>query len=334
MKWFKRAFLAALVAFSALYVIAIAKGSPNFYKELWAKKTQPKTAETDPKETPKPTPEPEPQPEALEGKLLFLVMGIDGKDVHSQKAKTQRTDTMIITAMDFDTGTIKMLNVPRDTMVKIRGSQQKLNAAFQQGGPETTMKAITELTGIALDKYVLVDYAVVETLVDAIGGIDYNIPWDMRWSDPTADPPLEINFKKGPTHIDGPRAIEFLRWRKNIPGVSMGESDGSDIYRIQNQQAFLKAVLKKAVSGSNLLKLPLIANELLSHIDTNIDVSTILKAAVGARKIRPEAMTGFTLPGSGQYVGGVSYWIEDRAETKKLVQENFSSFLKTPSQPK
>lgn len=332
MKWFKRAFIVALIAFLGMYLIAILKGAPNFYKEIFRSKDElaenPLKTEPDkPKETPKKE-EPEEEPEELEGKFFFLIMGMDGKDVFSETVRRNtRTDTMILTSLDFDTGEVVLMNMPRDTKIDWNGRTRKLNSVFGASGPEGTMDAINEITGLGVKQYALVDYEAVKDLVDSLGGVDFEVPWNMRWVDPTADPPLDINLKEGMQTLDGDKAIQLLRWRKNLPGMGNGGADGSDIHRIKNQQAFIKEVLRTALQRKNLVKLPQIATSVLKHVDTNIERSTIVKAAFGARKLNIDEMTMLTLPGEGKYIGKESFYVHYVTQTKTTVEAYFSNYL-------
>ena len=234
-------------------------------------------------------------------------MGIDGMDLTTEEAKHQRTDTMILTRINFDTGEVRMLNLPRDTQYKFpNGKYVKLNAGHATGGSELALKYINNLTGLQVEEYAKVDYMAVKNLVDSIGGVEFEIP-----------------FKSGLQTINGQQAIEFLRWRKNSPGIPM-PTDGSDISRIEHQQQFIKAVISQALSFKNVFKLPKILRVVLPNVETNIPIETILKMATSAGKIDTENIKTMTLPGHAENdAEGISYWIMNKAEADNLINENF-----------
>lgn len=256
--------------------------------------------------------------------ILFLLLGVDAKDV--SKSKGTRTDTMMLVNIDFNTGDVKILSIPRDTRVDIRGlsGKRKINAAHANGGPELSVKTVQDLLGVDLDYYVKVDYKVVKEVVDAIGGVEMDVPMNMKYDDPTADPPLHINLGKGVQVLNGDKSLQFLRFRK-------GYKD-ADIGRIKAQQQFMKAFMEQALKPKNLLKLPKMISAYYKYVDTNIPMGTLTKMAFSANKINTESIRAETLPGVGKdlYPSGkrVSYWIYDIQETDVLVQEMFSNYLK------
>lgn len=146
--------------------------------------------------------------------ITFLLLGVDSRD--ASKAKGQRTDTMMLCRYDDTTGKVSILSIPRDTMASIRGrkNKEKINHAHAYGGPELSVKAVKDLLGISLDYYVRVDYKIVEDVVELIGGVEVDVPMDMKYSDPYATPPLNINLKKGKQVLDGEESLQFLRYRK------------------------------------------------------------------------------------------------------------------------
>ena len=160
--------------------------------------------------------------------LTFLLLGIDTKDL--SKDSKERSDTMMLCKIDRSTGGISILSIPRDTKAFIRGrkNEERINHAHAYGGPELSVKAVKDLLGIDLDYYVRVDYKIVKEYVDLIGCVEVDVPQDMHYEDPTADPPLYIDLKKGKQVLDGDKSLQFLRFRK-------GYKD-QDIGRIRAQQ--------------------------------------------------------------------------------------------------
>ena len=249
--------------------------------------------------------------------ILFLMMGVDSADV--KKSKGTRTDTMMLTSVNFETGEINLLSIPRDTRVSIRGKEDKINHAHAFGGSELTMRTLREFTDLQVDYYVKVDYRAVKGIVDAIGGVELDVPQRMKYYDPTAKPPLSINIPKGLQILDGNNAHDFLRFRS-------GYAEG-DLGRIKAQQYFMKELLKQTLQPKNLFKLPKLIETYFDYVETNIPLSMMLKGAASAKKIDVENMVTNTVPGDNKRIGGIDYLIYNREETRTIIQEMFGDYL-------
>lgn len=259
----------------------------------------------------------------VKNEILFLLMGVDAQSV--KKSKGTRTDTMMLTKVNFETGEISILSIPRDTRVPVKGKQDKINAAHAYGGVDLTLQTVSDFLGIDVDYYVKVDYNIVQEVVNKIGGVEIDVPFDMKYKDPTAEPPLNINLKKGLQVLYGKEAHDFLRWRHNN-SYTVGYKEG-DVGRIKAQQYFMKELVKQTLKPKNLLKLPSLIETYFSNVETNIPLSTMLKGAASANKIDTENMVTDTVPGEGKYIGDISYYIFDREKTDIIVNEMFGDYL-------
>ena len=260
----------------------------------------------------------------VKNEILFLLLGVDAADV--KESKGTRTDTIMLFKMNFDTGAINLLSIPRDTRVLINGNMDKINHAHSNGGVKLTMKTIREFLNIDVDYFVKVDYEIVKNMVDAIGGVEIDVPQKMEYIeyDPSV-PPLNINIKKGLQVLDGKNAHDFLRWRTNndmTRGYKMG-----DIGRIQAQQYFMKELIKQTLKPKNIIKLPKLIEAYSQNIETNIPLSVIAKGALSAKKIDVENMKTATIPGEFLNLQTGSYWQYYKNDTKSLVEEMFGEYL-------
>jgi LCP family protein required for cell wall assembly len=261
--------------------------------------------------------------------LIFLLLGVDAKDLNN--AKGTRTDTMMLTRVNFDTGKISLLSIPRDTRTMVNGRLDKINAAHAYGGVDMSMEAVSDLLGIDINYYVLVDYQVVKDVVDAIGGVDIEVPFDMKYDDPTADPPLHINLKAGFQTLNGEQAHDFLRFRNNN-NYTVGYPDG-DVGRIKTQQYFMKELVKQTLTPKNIFKIPTLIKTYYDNVDTNIPLNYVLKGATMVNKIDPDLMETATIPGEGEYIGDISYFIYDGQEMQELVNSMFGDYIVEPMVP-
>ncbi|CCQ92625.1 Cell envelope-related transcriptional attenuator [[Clostridium] ultunense Esp] len=254
----------------------------------------------------------------MDGKddITFLLLGVDSKDV--SKSSGARTDTMMLCRVDKSTGDATILSIPRDTKARIRGRkyEEKINHAHAYGGPELSVKAVKDLLGIDLEYYVKVDYKIVREFVDLIGGVELDVPMDMKYSDPVADPPLYIDLNKGYQTLDGDKALQFLRFRKGYADQDLG--------RIKAQQQFIKAAADKALRPANIVNIPQMIKSYYNNVDTNIPLDVIMKFAMKANTFNTESIQAATLPGDTKYISGVSYFIPYEEETNKLVKSLFT----------
>ncbi|AFS78980.1 transcriptional regulator [Gottschalkia acidurici 9a] len=249
--------------------------------------------------------------------ITFLLMGVDAKD--AKKSEGQRTDTMIICRYDSTTGKASMLSIPRDTKAKIKGKrfEEKINHAHAYGGPELALKTVNELLDTDINYYVMVNYNVVRDFVDTMGGVEIDVPMDMRYSDPVADPPLSINLKKGKQTLDGDKALQFLRFRKGYADQDLG--------RINAQQEFIKSASKELLNPKNIFKLPKVVDTFVNNVDTNIPTKVMLQYALDVKNLDTEKMESNTLPGEAKMVDDLWYFIADKEESSKIIKDMFSN---------
>ena len=189
---------------------------------------------------------------------------------------------------------------------------------YSYGGPYLAMKTVKDFLNIDLQYYVTVDYLAVKKIVEAIGGVEIDIPKRMHYSDLADKPPLLIDFQPGLQILDGDDSIRFLRYRPKKEG---------DLGRVENQKLFMKEFIKQTLKPKNITRLPKMIKTYYDYVDTNIPMNAILKGIGTANKIDMENMKTATLPGEGEYIGHISYFIYDEEETKQLVQEMFGDFL-------
>lgn len=253
----------------------------------------------------------------VKNEVLVLMLGVDAKDVKNSKGT--RTDTMMLVRANFETGEINLLSIPRDTRVLVKGREDKINHAHAYGGTELSLKSVRDFLNLDIDYYVKVDYKAVKAVVNAIGGVEIDVPQDMKYKDPYADPPLNINISAGPQVLDGDKAHDFLRFRS-------GYKDG-DLGRVKAQQYFMKELMKQTLKPKNILKLDQLIKTYYDYVETNIPLSTMLKGALSANKMDVENMKTGTIPGTNKRIDGLDYLVYDEEETRALVEEMFGDYL-------
>lgn len=263
----------------------------------------------------------------IKNEILFLLAGVDSDDIN--KTNT-RTDTMMLMKVNFNTGKIDILSIPRDTRVKINGKTAKINSAHNNGGMALTLRTLREFLNLDIDYYVKVDYKLVMDVVDAIGGVEIDVPFRMKYDDTTKGfTPLHIDLQPGLQVLDGKNAHDFLRWRKNND-LKIQYAEG-DVGRIKTQQYFMKELIKQTLKPKNIFKLPTLLETYYKNVETNIPLKIVSQGMKLANKIDSENINAVVLPGEGKTIGGTSYFIHDESETKKVIEDVFSDYMDVTS---
>ena len=229
------------------------------------------------------------------------------------------TDTMVLIRFDPFSEKLTALSVPRDTRAYVQGyGMTKINEANVYGGPALTAQTVSELlNGVQIDRYVRINVQGVEKLIDALGGVTMYVPQDMKYQDDSQH--LYINLQKGEQHLDGAKALQFLRFRYDSYG---------DIGRIQRQQLLMRALTEQALNPRTISRLPKILSVVRENLDTNLSVEE-LSALVGfARNADREDVQMLMLPGDfgdGSYE--VSYWLPNYDEIDAMAYQYFETGL-------
>ena len=229
------------------------------------------------------------------------------------------SDTNILIGFDGQNGAIYGASIPRDTKAIINGKKHKINFAYNSGGSELLADTVSEQLGIPVDFTVSVDLKGFEALVDAIGGVDFEVPVDMDYDDPYQD--LHIHFSKGMQHLNGQEAMEVVRFRHNNDGSGYGTED---IGRMQTQQKFLKAVAKKMLSFENLISNPRKYAEIFGqYVDTDLSVTDLAWFGMQVLGMGVDKIDFSTLPNEWKY----PYIYLDPDETLALVNTYLNPYV-------
>ena len=256
-------------------------------------------------------------PSGMERKEHFFTILLGGLD-----DENGGSDTNLLVALDAENKTINVASLPRDTLLDVSWSVKKLNNAYHHGGFSQTMSEVSRLLGIPVDYYVTVDLRAFVELVDALDGVDFDIPVDMDYDDPEQD--LHIHFQAGPRRLTGQEALEVVRWRQNNDGSGYATAD---IGRIGTQQAFLTAVAKQTLQISNWDKIPGMAEIFAKWVETDLKLANLIWIGEQALTMGSENIVFHTLPGDGAgwYKGG-SYYVLDPEGTLELINAYFNPY--------
>jgi len=240
--------------------------------------------------------------------LTILLMGSDSRESQTDNRygdpnlyTGERSDTTILLHIGADRSFATAVSIPRDTWVMLPecprsgsnevggGFEAKFNTAFEIGGPGCTMKLVEQMTGLEIDHFAVIDFGGFTNVVDALGGVEVCLEQAVD------DPQSQLVLPAGTSLVDGEQALAFVRARKTL-------GDGSDLQRIQRQQAFLSSMIREATDTGLLLN-PLRFYEFLDAgtssltTDSGLAERDVLQdTALSLRGVRPENVTFLTMP--------------------------------------
>ena len=238
----------------------------------------------------------------------ILLMGLD--------SEAGLCDVIMLVGIDRARGRTTVAHIPRDTYAAYSDADyKKLNGAYSSlGGAEQTAAFLGDAFDIKIQHYACISLDTFADAVDAIGGVDVNVPQDMRYKD--TEQGLYIDLKKGVTHLDGKTAQHFVRFRS-------GYSDG-DLGRIDAQKLFLAAVFDKLSGGISPAEAVKLAS-VLDGVETNIGISELLALSAAVLDMDTRNVSMLTLPGKEATAtqSGASYYVISRDATAELAKDFF-----------
>lgn len=248
--------------------------------------------------------------------VTILVMGVS-----EDLGGAPLTDTMMVIGYNPNEQKAYALSVPRDTFIgssaETATGSDKLNSLYKKS-PEKTIAAIEKITGLEIDYYCVVQNKVVRDVVDALGAVEFNVPIDMNYDDPTQN--LHIHLKKGIQSMNGEQVEQLLRFRHNNDGSSYPASYGdNDIGRMRTQREFVKELLKQCIRFQNVGKIVDLATAFFNNVDTNMNLSTAVSYIPYALQFNPDDLISEQIPGEPVYYNKVSFIRAFPKETLKLV---------------
>ena len=258
-------------------------------------------------------------PETLENldTINVLVMGV------SEDLGSKLTDTIILCSYNPKQQTASMLSIPRDTFVgknkaTAKGSD-KINSLYSMG-VEKTLKAVSEITGLEVNNYVVVNTDALIKIVDIIGGVEFDVPIDMDYDDPTQD--LHIHLKSGMQTIDGEKAEQLLRFRHNNNGSSYPTSYGdNDFGRMRTQREFMTETAKQTLKFKNITKVKNLLKTAFENVETNLNMDEALQYVPYIVNFDTANIDSEQLPGVSEKCNELWFFVYNKKETTALIEE-------------
>ncbi|MFD6100220.1 LCP family protein [Nocardiopsis flavescens] len=247
------------------------------------------------------------RPTSVEGVMNLLVIGSDvrsGENANYGEVEGERPDMMLIASINVDSGSVTMVNLPRDLVVDLPACEQvegyqgmaaqsgMINSAMTFGGVGCQWNTVEQVTGVHLDHFVMMDFTGFKDMVDAVGGVQMCIPSAID------DPKAHLVLEAGDQTLDGEQSLGYVRSR-------YGQGDGSDLSRIERQQQFMGAMLRQVLS-SEVMTSPLAITNFLNAVtesvtaDDEFTVDTMTDIAISMREVDLKKIQFVTVP-NGQH---------------------------------
>lgn len=263
-------------------------------------------------------------PSIGKSRLTVLMAGVDEAGL--------RTDVLMLGTVDRKNNIVDLVSIPRDTRVTIpndvvdkynkvakwkidKGAKCKITeynsylAAYEDNTMPDLTNYIAEMLGISIDYYAKIDTKSFVEVIDAIGGVEYDVPTRMYYNPPDQD--LYINLYPGVQTLTGKQAEALVRDRYDHPNGDFG--------RMETQQQFLKCVFEQVMEKVSLTNLPALAKTFLKHVDTNFKISDIPTAIGVATNIKVDNINTHTLPVRSANIGGISYQLLEISQSDDMI---------------
>ena len=253
---------------------------------------------------------------AIANRVNVLLIGADiSEERLTSDREDYRSDVLLLISIDFDNKRADLISVPRDSYAPVYNTtgKWKINAAFAKGGgfkdqgPQYAMKTVSNLLcGIPVNYYVGVDMNSLVDVIDAIGGVDYEV--DVR---------IKLNgriLNKGVQHLDGQQVLDYCRARKQI---------STDIGRNDRQQRMLITVFNELKEKDRLIDLAKIYQSMDDKIYSNLSLKQVIALVMFCKKIETEDISRYTLKGKYKDIYGANFYLLDMQYKNDIVKEIF-----------
>ncbi|WP_010300636.1 LCP family protein [Kurthia senegalensis] len=235
--------------------------------------------------------------EPLTDDLSILIVGIDDSEERGQGSSHARSDALMLATLNNEDKTIKLLSIPRDSYTYIPSVQYatKINHAHAFGGIDSTIDTVQNLLNVPVDYYVEVNFNAFIDVVNALDGIEVDVPYDMKELD--ENDKRTVNLKKGVQTVDGREALAVARTRHQ----------DSDIERGKRQQMILESIVSKATEATSMTKYSSLITAIGDNMTTNMSFDTMKSLFAYVQNGKP-SITNLSLDGYDDMTTGTYYY--------------------------
>ncbi|GGM32258.1 putative transcriptional regulator YvhJ [Paraliobacillus quinghaiensis] len=243
--------------------------------------------------------------------VSILLMGVEN---YSSGDQSGRSDTLMVATFNPKDEHLKLLSIPRDTRVVIpdRDGKDKINHAFAFGGKELTIQTVERFLNIPIDYYATVNFDGLKSIVDTVGGITVDVPFDFKQNsdDRVAE---KLQFYEGEMELNGRYALAYARMRLEDPR--------GDIGRNERQKQVVEAIIEELISASTIMKIDNLAKDLESNLETNMKLREAVAFFRRYSDFRVSNIDQITLEGESQYINSLSYYIPTEESLNEVKNE-------------
>ncbi|PQZ56758.1 MULTISPECIES: LCP family protein [Bacillus] len=243
--------------------------------------------------------------------FTILIMGIEDYATDGQNG---RTDSLMFATVNPNSKKISLMSIPRDSRVKIVGKnkEDKINAAHAYGGERMTIDTVEGFLKVPVDHYIKIDFQGFKGIVDAVGGITVDVPFDFEERS-DIDYYKLIPFKQGKQDLNGEEALAYVRMRKQDPNGDYG--------RAARQRQVLAAVAQKLNSASTVFKIKDLTAVVGKYIKTDIPISDGLALYNKISGFDPSTIQTLKIEGEDRKIGGIYYFLPDPISVETVRNE-------------
>jgi polyisoprenyl-teichoic acid--peptidoglycan teichoic acid transferase len=242
--------------------------------------------------------------------LTILVLGCDEDRAYRGPVTRAyaRSDSMLVTRIDFKNKRAGVVSIPRDLEVELPGYRpQKINAYHSMGGPDLAKQAAEHVVGIPIERVIVLNYEAFQKMVDAAGGVEVFVEKRMKYDDKAGQ--LHVDLKPGRQKLDGYEAMGFVRFRHDAL---------SDFARQKRQKEFILA-FKNAVKG-NPASFPYVVNEAENVLNGGLTSPEVAALADFMQGIPSESIRMGMVP---VFDGRGTNLVLDSANLRDVLVENY-----------
>ncbi|MFP3881998.1 MAG: LCP family protein [Actinomycetota bacterium] len=253
----------------------------------------------------------------------FLVVGSDSREglddlTNFGRAGGERSDVVMLVRVDPDTGSARMLSIPRDLRVEIPGhGTNKINAAYAFGGPSLLVETLKRNLDVEVNHYVQIDFVGFQALIDEVGGIEMSFPY------PARDAKSGLNVDAGAQTLDGAEALAYARSRsyQELRNGSWVSVEANDIGRTKRQQEVIRAMVSSLKRPGSIAEAGSIASSMSRHmtIDGALAGESVASMVWNFKGILAGSIEGMTLPTYTENIDGASYQIAQQPDADEML---------------
>lgn len=245
--------------------------------------------------------------EPLKDNVSILFIGVDESELRNQGDSNSRSDALLVATLNNKEKSVKLVSIPRDSYVYVpdRGRNDKITHAHAFGGTRGTIDTVEGALDIPIDYYVKMNFNAFIEVVDALGGIDVEVPYDYTELDENDQ--RTIQLEKGMQHLDGKHALALARTRKL----------DSDIERGKRQQMILQAMLKESTSLKSITKYGDVIDAVGDNMKTNMTFNEMKSFLAYVKGGIPDVEM-INLIGKDDKSTGIYYWKLDEEHLEEV----------------